>query len=301
MDCFLHQPYFLNRSSKFPNQDQPESGRINYRPPRPLSLRSFLGLSLVILASFRLSSGGPMSSRSTCRRRRSSPQNSNQFSSRRRCSKPPKPTRRKQLRRCSSEPLLVVPSSVEEEEPEDGALLVLLRPRTCLDIFPSSLPSPSPSPSRSSLAYEKYGDESKVVLSVLVEGSPGPVRTMVRLGASVAETIRIVVDKYREEGRSPLLGRDASHSSFQLHHSYFSLQSLNKTEKIGSVGSRNFYLRRSNGDEREEGNSASSDHDKTLVKSNLPLQPLFSSSIAKRLGQIARRTRKIWKLLGCVS
>ncbi|XP_068650090.1 uncharacterized protein At4g22758-like isoform X2 [Aristolochia californica] len=145
---------------------------------------------------------------------------------------------------------------------------------------------------------QKSGDDSKVVVSVIVEGSPGPVRTMVRLGASVEETIKIVVNKYRDEGRSPHLGRDAPHS-FELHLSYFSLESLNKTDRIGSVGSRNFYLRKSNSVQREEEISASS-HEKALMNSNFILPPFFPSFIAKRIGQIGRRTRKIWKILGCV-
>lgn len=68
-------------------------------------------------------------------------------------------------------------------------------------------------------------ERAKVVVSVTVEGSPGPVRAMVRMGASVEEAIAAVVDKYSSEGRSPLLDRQAA-DSFQLHHSHFSLQSM---------------------------------------------------------------------------
>lgn len=63
-----------------------------------------------------------------------------------------------------------------------------------------------------------------MVVSVTVEGSPGPVRAMVRLGASIDEAIAVVVDKYGREGRSPKLDPEAA-ASFQLHHSHFSLQS----------------------------------------------------------------------------
>lgn len=69
-----------------------------------------------------------------------------------------------------------------------------------------------------------YKKDAKVVVNVTVEGSPGPVRTMVKLGASVDETIKLVVDRYSEEGRTPKLGKDVA-PSFELHHSYFSLQS----------------------------------------------------------------------------
>ena len=76
-----------------------------------------------------------------------------------------------------------------------------------------------------------YNKEAKVVVNVTVEGSPGPVRTMVKLGSSVDETIRLVVGKYSEEGRTPKLDPNAT-SSFQLHDSYFSLQSNVKSSKI---------------------------------------------------------------------
>lgn len=56
-----------------------------------------------------------------------------------------------------------------------------------------------------------------------VEGSPGPVRAMVRLGSSVEDTIRLVMDRYGREGRAPkLLPHDAP-ASFELHPSHFSL------------------------------------------------------------------------------
>jgi len=72
---------------------------------------------------------------------------------------------------------------------------------------------------------KRYEKEAKVVVNVTVEGSPGPVRTMVKLGSSVEDTIKRVVDKYTEEGRSPQIDPNMA-SSFQLHHSYFSLQSM---------------------------------------------------------------------------
>lgn len=69
-----------------------------------------------------------------------------------------------------------------------------------------------------------YKRDAKVVVNVTVEGSPGPLRTMVKLGSSVEDAIKQVVDKYNDEGRTPKLDKDAA-SSLELHHSYFSLQS----------------------------------------------------------------------------
>lgn len=70
-----------------------------------------------------------------------------------------------------------------------------------------------------------YKKDAKVVVNVTVEGSPGAVRTMVKLGSSVDETIRLVIDKYSEEGRTPRLDKNRDDSSFQLYQSHFSLQS----------------------------------------------------------------------------
>ena len=74
------------------------------------------------------------------------------------------------------------------------------------------------------LVVQGYNKDSKVVVNVTVEGSPGPIRAMVKLGSSVGETIRLVIDKYSEEGRSPLVDKDSA-LTFELHHSHFSLES----------------------------------------------------------------------------
>lgn len=71
-----------------------------------------------------------------------------------------------------------------------------------------------------------YKKDAKVVINVTVEGSPGPVRAMVKLGSNVDDTIKLVVAKYVEEGRTPKLEPTTSPSSFELHRSYFSLQSM---------------------------------------------------------------------------
>lgn len=81
---------------------------------------------------------------------------------------------------------------------------------------------------------QAYKKDAKVVLNVSVEGSPGPVRTMVKLGSTVEETIKLVVDKYSKEGRTPKLLKDEA-SSFELHHSYFSLQSKSKIFSFSSL------------------------------------------------------------------
>uniref|UniRef100_A0A0D9VFM1 DUF7054 domain-containing protein n=1 Tax=Leersia perrieri TaxID=77586 RepID=A0A0D9VFM1_9ORYZ len=125
----------------------------------------------------------------------------------------------------------------------------LERPHTCFDVFTPDSPFGGRSASSASLSNCSTWEEAKVVLSVTVEGSVGPVKAMVRLGASVGEAIAAIVERYGKEGRSPCLD-PAALEAFQLHHSHFCLQSLNKNDKIGDVGGRNFYLHRNDGSNR---------------------------------------------------
>ncbi|KAK1326552.1 Uncharacterized protein QJS10_CPA01g02649 [Acorus calamus] len=202
---------------------------------------------------------------------------------------PPKPP----FRRSSSEPLLFTVRFASDDDPPHDA--VLYRPQTCTDIFAP------PSPLKSKGFYE---EEAKVVVTVTVEGSPGPVRTMVRLGATVEETIRCVVGRYVEEGRSPRIDRVGSASDFDLHHSHFCLESLNKWAKIGEVGGRNFYLRRSSSNRSSLGARSEDEDTKTRNTSSSSLlvmkNPLFPSLIARKLRRFGRRARKFWKIINCI-
>ncbi|GMJ00371.1 hypothetical protein HRI_003706300 [Hibiscus trionum] len=215
------------------------------------------------------------------------------------------------LKRCASEPCLWS-SATEDQQTRSGFLGSeteggpLFRPQTCTDVFASSPPlsglcSPSSSPK---LGFEfgthGYNKDSKVVINVSVEGSPGPVRTMVRLGTSVDDTIKLVLDKYVEEGRTPKLD---SSSGLELHHSYFSLESLEKSMSIGDAGSRSFYLRKNSSGHSSNGASFVSEIDPARPDSP-PAVPhpafLVPGFIARKLGKIVRRTRRLWKVLVCL-
>ncbi|XVE57757.1 hypothetical protein DITRI_Ditri04bG0115400 [Diplodiscus trichospermus] len=138
------------------------------------------------------------------------------------------------LKRCASEPCLW--SSVDREDKQIRSTFLgseeegtpLFRPQTCIDVFASApsllgFVSPSSSPKQAfEFGMQGYNKDAKVVITVTVEGSPGPVRTLVKLGSTVEETIKLAVDKYAEEGRTPKLDRNLG---FKLHLSYFSLQS----------------------------------------------------------------------------
>ncbi|KAL5552233.1 hypothetical protein UlMin_002409 [Ulmus minor] len=199
------------------------------------------------------------------------------------------------LKRSSSEPNLwsaiVSDSSEDDRRRFFGSENVLLRPHTCTEIFASSPSLLSFSPK----SHESYKKDAKVVVNVTVEGSPGPVRTMIKLGSTVKDTIELVVDKYNEEGRTPKLHKDAA-SSLQLHHSYFSLEGLDSSEIIGDVGSRSFYLRKNNG-------ASSSVISNEIVPAAEPIPPplfFLPSFFARKLQKIARRARKLWKILICL-
>uniref|UniRef100_J3LCH5 DUF7054 domain-containing protein n=2 Tax=Oryza brachyantha TaxID=4533 RepID=J3LCH5_ORYBR len=130
---------------------------------------------------------------------------------------------------------------------------------------------------------------------------------MVRLDGSVGEAIAAVVERYAKEGRSPRLDPAAA-EAFQLHHSHFCLQSLDKNDKIGDVGGRNFYLHKNDGYNRiylqsEEsdinlisGEFAQSFGGQQIVALNH--DQLFAIVI-KKLDKIGRVTKRIWRLLTC--
>nr|XP_034600674.1 uncharacterized protein At4g22758 isoform X2 [Setaria viridis] len=133
------------------------------------------------------------------------------------------------LARSASEPALwfgvrvhALPDELDHDSPPSPPPPPLERPHTCFDVFAPDSPFSS-SPSAASLTKPSPREEAKVVVSVTVEGSVGPVKAMVRLGDSVGEAIAAVVERYAREGRSPRLDLAAS-ESFQLHHSHFSLQ-----------------------------------------------------------------------------
>ncbi|CAA3005660.1 Hypothetical predicted protein [Olea europaea subsp. europaea] len=206
--------------------------------------------------------------------------------------RPPKDV--KILQGCKSEPALPeVRTGLGRDgsRSEKSAVVedVLYWRRTCIDLF-------------SALENQGYNKDAKVVVNVTVEGSPGPVRTMLKLGSSVEETIKVAVKKYNDEGRSPHLDKDAA-STFELHHSYFSLQSLSKSDVIGDVGSRSFYLRKCSSDSRADNISTLTKNAENGSKNSnydLVVSPSFAGLIDKKIKKIIMKTRKLWKFLGCM-
>ncbi|XVF10751.1 hypothetical protein REPUB_Repub07fG0209700 [Reevesia pubescens] len=209
------------------------------------------------------------------------------------------------LKRCASEPCFWTwSSSVDREDQQsrssflgsEGEGAPLFRPQICTDVFASSpsllgLGFGSPSSSSPKQGFEGYNKDAKVVINVSVEGSPGPVRSMVKLGSSVEEIINLVVDKYAEEGRTPKLD---CNSGLELHHSYFSLQSLDKSLLIGDAGSRSFYLRKNGSGHGSNGASNSFVSEIVPARANSPpaVPPptyLIPAFIARKLSKIEFR------------
>ncbi|KAL9328639.1 hypothetical protein ACSQ67_003642 [Phaseolus vulgaris] len=238
-------------------------------------------------------------------------------SPRRRTNNKSKPV--KTLRRCSSAPLLTrLDNGDADGHCWRSGRGSFFRPKTFSDAFLSS-PSPFSSPRiHTKQIIKGYDKEAKVVVNVTVEGSPGPVRTMVKLGSSVDDTIKLVVNKYREEGRSPDINPNMA-SSFQLHHSHFSLQKhfigevinldydlclegLDKSEVIADVGSRSFYLRK-NSDASVMTSFHSGSAPQLVIRGSTPsiANPpfLFPSFLSRKINKIVRRAQRLWNILVC--
>ncbi|XP_021753988.1 uncharacterized protein LOC110719375 [Chenopodium quinoa] len=225
----------------------------------------------------------------------------------------PKPT--KVMSKCYSEPLIfkgvgdgdsVVDDSRSFDSGESGWLT---RFHTLDDVLSGTSDAIDSPLYRINAAYEK---DAKVLITVTVEGSPGPIRTLIKLGTSVEDTIKLVVQKYGEEGRAPRLDKDSV--SFDLHVSYFSLQSLERSDAIGDAGSRTFYLRKNNkcreGNFAEVATTTLSDSDmqyddgnRSMLSPTKQLGPPmggFPPFIAQRMNKFERRLLRLLKILGCL-
>lgn len=80
---------------------------------------------------------------------------------------------------------------------------------------------------------------TKVLLNVTVQGSVGAVQVLMSPESTVGELISAAIQQYKKEGRRPIIAKD---SRFDLHYSQFSLESLDREEKVMALGSRNFFL-----------------------------------------------------------
>ncbi|KAL9273021.1 hypothetical protein AKJ16_DCAP13505 [Drosera capensis] len=111
---------------------------------------------------------------------------------------------------------------------------VLRRPKT----EPSRLPSLAMETSRPKL--------TKILFNVTIERSIGAVQVLVSPESTVEDLIAAAMRQYVKEGRRPVFLGCERAVEFGLHYSQFSLESLDREEKLVSLGSRNFFLCRRN-------------------------------------------------------
>lgn len=87
---------------------------------------------------------------------------------------------------------------------------------------------------------ENKGETNRILITVTVIGSAGPIRFVVRKEELVSSVMSTALKTYAREGRRPVLGSDLD--CFVLYHAYDGSCALNPWEPIGSFGSRNFLL-----------------------------------------------------------
>ncbi|KAK9061592.1 hypothetical protein SSX86_018774 [Deinandra increscens subsp. villosa] len=116
---------------------------------------------------------------------------------------------------------------------EQMVVTKLRRPRTLSDLN-SGRVSPSPTEAiRPRL--------TKLLINVTVQRSLGPLQVLVSPESAVRDLIADALRLYSKEGRRPILP-SINPSGFGLHYSQFSLESLDRDEKLIELGSRNFFL-----------------------------------------------------------
>ncbi|XP_015895502.2 uncharacterized protein At4g22758 [Ziziphus jujuba] len=81
---------------------------------------------------------------------------------------------------------------------------------------------------------------NRLLISINVLGSAGPIRFVVNEEELVATVIDTALKSYAREGRLPVLGSDLN--DFMLYCPYVGTDALSPLEAIGSHGARNFML-----------------------------------------------------------
>ncbi|KAD7116608.1 hypothetical protein R6Q59_006666 [Mikania micrantha] len=81
---------------------------------------------------------------------------------------------------------------------------------------------------------------NRLLISVTVVGSAGPIRFVVNEGEPVAAVIDTALKSYAREGRLPVLG--SNYNDFVLCCPVVGTEALNPWETVGSFGVRNFML-----------------------------------------------------------
>ncbi|KAF3657060.1 putative histone deacetylase HDT1-like [Capsicum annuum] len=116
---------------------------------------------------------------------------------------------------------------------------LLRRPRTVPDLLSSS--GRTSSGTGTSPELKERLKLTKILLNVTIQRSVCPVQVLISLESSVGDLIASALRQYVKEGRRPVLN-SVDPAVYDLHYSQFSLESLDREEKLMKLGSRNFFL-----------------------------------------------------------
>ncbi|PWA44375.1 hypothetical protein CTI12_AA526950 [Artemisia annua] len=86
----------------------------------------------------------------------------------------------------------------------------------------------------------KSSGGNRLLISITVVGSAGPIRFVVNEEMMVATVVDTALKSYAREGRLPVLGSNAN--DFVLYCPVVGTEALKPWETIGSFGARNFML-----------------------------------------------------------
>ncbi|XP_019176181.1 PREDICTED: uncharacterized protein LOC109171581 [Ipomoea nil] len=121
-----------------------------------------------------------------------------------------------------------------------SAAVLLQRPRTVPDLL-AGRRSSSAGTSPSSAALQFPPKLTKLLLNVTIQRSTGALQVLIPPDSTVDDLIAAALRQYVKEGRRPVLP-STNAADYGLHYSQFSLESLDRTEKLAALGSRNFFL-----------------------------------------------------------
>lgn len=126
--------------------------------------------------------------------------------------------------------------SFHGQSSESSTAELLRRPRTVPDLLSAGRLSAGTSPE-----VKDRLKLTKLLLNVTIQRSLGPVQVLISFQSTVEDLIAAALRQYSKEGRRPVL-TSVNPADYDLHYSQFSLESLNREEKLMGLGSRNFFL-----------------------------------------------------------
>ncbi|TMW80709.1 hypothetical protein EJD97_016310 [Solanum chilense] len=128
--------------------------------------------------------------------------------------------------------------SFHVQSSESSTSELLRRPRTVPDLLSAGRISAGTGQSPEMKDKLKL---TKLLLNVTIQRSIGPVHVLISLESTVQDLIAAALRQYSKEGRRPVL-TSVNPADYDLHYSQFSLESLDREEKLIGLGSRNFFL-----------------------------------------------------------